>query len=70
MWFFATARHQVTEKKVGLMFHNMNAGNPNSFLYEPDTGREAFTDSRVKSGSIRLTWQATERQKFSLHFDE
>ena len=70
VWFFATARHQVTEKKVGLMFHNLNAGNPNSFLYEPDTGREASTDSRVTSGSIRLTWQTTQRQKFTLHFDE
>jgi carboxypeptidase family protein len=70
VWFFVTARHQVTEKKVGLMFYNKNAGNPNAFLYEPDTSRPAYTDSRLSGTSARLTWQATARQKFSLHFDE
>ena len=41
VWFFVTARHLVTEKKVGLMFYNKNAGNPTAFLYEPDTSRPA-----------------------------
>jgi hypothetical protein len=78
LWFFASARTKETEKDVP-MFYNLNAGLPPtsatpatdpSYRYEPDRARRAFSDSRTHAGNIRLTWQATARQKFNIYFDE
>ena len=79
LWFFASARTKNTEKRVPI-FYNLNEGlapstafSPNldpSFRYAPDTTRRAYNDSRTHSANVRLTWQATERHKFTVYFDE
>ena len=38
-------------------------------FYEPDQGRPAFTDSYVRDSGLRMTWQATAKQKVSMSFN-
>ena len=38
IWFFTTARSQGSSSKIPV-FYNKNEGNPNAWLYVPDTGR-------------------------------
>ncbi|HXH25716.1 MAG TPA: TonB-dependent receptor, partial [Vicinamibacterales bacterium] len=70
LWFFATGRHQGNRSLVAGIWVNKNAGNPNAWHYEPDYGRQAKDDGTWKNGSIRVTWQATPRNKFSVWWDE
>jgi hypothetical protein len=69
VWFFASGRTKRTEKKVPIMLYNKNAGT-NAWLYEADASRQAFNDSTTHAGNVRLTWQASQRHKLNLYFDE
>jgi hypothetical protein len=68
LWYFVSGRTKVTEKRVP-MFTNLFAGDPNSWRYEPDPNSRAFSDSRTNGGNLRLTWQASTRNKLNLYFD-
>ncbi len=70
LWFFATARYQGNHKLVGGMFNNLNAGNVNAWTYVPDEDNQASDDSSWKNASVRLTWQASQRNKFNVYWDE
>jgi hypothetical protein len=52
------------------MFQNTNAGNPNSWVVNFDTSKQAFNNSLERQATIRLTWQATPRNKFNAHWSE
>jgi hypothetical protein len=52
------------------MWFNKNAGNPDAWTYEPDLSRRAIDDGTWKNTSLRLTWQATARNKFNVFWDE
>jgi len=69
VWFFVSGRTKRTEKKVPIMLYNQNAGT-NSWLYVADPARQAFNDSTTHAGNARLTWQASQRHKLNLYFDE
>ena len=70
LWYFFTARHQGNRRDVTNMYVNLNAGNPNSWTYEPDLSRPAINDGTWKNASLRLTWQVTPRNKVNLFWDE
>ncbi len=70
LWYFATARTQGSERYVTNLFYNRNAGNPDAWTYEPDPNRQAFSDRVAKTATLRLTWQATTRNKFNTYWDE
>jgi len=70
LWFFWTGRHQGNRSLVAGIWANKNANNPNAWHYEPDYNRQAKDDGTWKNSSIRLTWQATPRNKFSVWWDE
>ena len=69
LWYFVSGRTKRTEKKVPIMLYNKNAGT-NAWLYDADTTRGAFNDSVTHAGNVRLTWQASQKQKFNIYFDE
>jgi hypothetical protein len=52
------------------MFYNKNAGNPNSWVVDFDRSKQAFNNNLERQATIRLTWQATPRNKFSGHWSE
>ena len=68
--FFWTGRYQAKRSLVAGIWENRNANNPNAWNYDPDYGRQARDDGTWKNSSIRLTWQASLRNKFSIWWDE
>jgi hypothetical protein len=52
------------------MFWNRNAGNLNAWTVDFDRSQQAFTKTVQRQGTIRLTWQATPRNKFNIHWAE
>ena len=65
-WFYVSPRFHGAETAVSGMFHNLNAGIPNAWTYEPDLSRPAMNISDFRTGDLRLTYQATPRNKLGL----
>lgn len=70
LWYYAAARRQGNDRYVTGMFHNQNFGNPDAWTYVADQNRQAINSGLWKNGSLRLTLQATSRNKFNLFWDE
>jgi hypothetical protein len=52
------------------MYANRNAGDPTKWTYEADTTRQSRTAGSWSVASLRLTAQATPRNKFNIYRDE
>jgi hypothetical protein len=70
LWFFYLGRVYGNGTSVPGMFANANAGNPNSWSYSPDTTLQARNDTSTLANGLRLTWQASQRNKINLFWDE
>jgi len=70
LWFFWTGRHQGNRSLVAGIWENRNASNPNAWHYDPDFSKQAKDDGTWKNSSVRLTWQASPRNKFGVWWDE
>ena len=70
LWFFGAARYQGNRKLVAGMFDNLNAGNPAAWTYVGDKTSQSRDDGTWKSFNVRLTWQASPRNKFSFYEDQ
>jgi len=70
LWFYSTYRQVGSERTVPGMWWNRNAGNPNAWTVDFDKSRPAFNDTLERQGTLRLTWQATPRNKFNIHWSE
>lgn len=70
LWYFITARDEGQHRTVPGIFPNLNAGDPTKYLYAPDTTKETRGAESWQVGSIRLTWQATPRNKFNFSWNE
>jgi hypothetical protein len=64
VWFWFSTRWQGAESFVPI-FENLNAYKPTEFLYAPDESRRGELQSRVQQNSIRVTWQASPRNKIA-----
>jgi hypothetical protein len=67
LWFFSSARWQENSSYLAGNYYNKNAGDPNSWVYEPDVSRQAFTPTTQSSYNTRFTWQAHPKHKFSVY---
>ena len=70
LWFFTDTRYHGFSNYVAGMFFNKNAGDITKWTYEPDLNKQAVADTNWKNASLRLTWQATPRNKFSAFHDD
>src|SRR4029453_15701823 len=70
LWFYTVYRQVGGERTVPGMFYNKNARHPNSWLVDLDRSKQAFNNSLERQFTIRLTWQATPRNKFNAHWSE
>ena len=70
LWFFLSTKRQITRLYVSGMYYNKNDGNPNAWAYEPDLTRRAIYDGTWTNVPLRLTLQATPRNKFNIFWDE
>jgi hypothetical protein len=63
LWFFATYRYQRNLQTVASMWDNKNAGDNTKWSYDPDFTKPSEDDGEWRNHSVRLTWQATPRNK-------
>ena len=70
LWFYLTGRYQRTDRYVAGMYYNKNAGNPNSWVYDPDYSQQALSDGLWHGATLRTTWQISQRQKINFFWDE
>ena len=70
LWFFGTYRYQINRQAVASMWVNKNAGDLSKWTYDPDFSKQAVDDGTWKNASLRLTWQANQRNKFTVWSDD
>jgi Carboxypeptidase regulatory-like domain len=63
LWFFGAARKSITQQYAAGIYWN-KLHQPQSLLYQPDLSRPASSDDFYRDYSLRLTLQATEKNKF------
>ena len=64
VWYFAAGRYTASKNQLAGIFFNKTQGTP---LYTPDLSRPGYRDDELASGALRLTWQATQKDKFNFH---
>ncbi|HEY7442501.1 MAG TPA: carboxypeptidase regulatory-like domain-containing protein [Vicinamibacterales bacterium] len=69
LWFFANIRDEGQHEEIPGLFGNANAGNAARWDYVEDRSVQARTASAKTITSVRLTAQATPRNKFSFYYD-
>jgi hypothetical protein len=65
LWFYASGRWQTNQFYIPGSVGNANAGNPDAWFWDPDTSVRGKFNTTQNSGSLRLTYQASPRNKFS-----
>jgi Carboxypeptidase regulatory-like domain len=70
LWYFLNLRNQGSHSSVSGMFANQNAGDPTKWTYLKDETRQSRTAGSWTVASLRLTLQATPRNKFNIYWDE
>jgi hypothetical protein len=63
LWFFTAHRTWGSQEELAGVYFNRLQG---SLFYEPDLSRPGYYDNYVKDSNLRLTWQATPKQKVAL----
>jgi hypothetical protein len=70
LWYFLNARTQGNTRIIANVYYNQSASDPARWLYAPDPSQPEYSDRTWENGSLRLTWQASSRNKFSAFWDE
>ena len=69
LWFYFAPRMQGSTARVPNAFYNLNEGVWGA-NYAPDVNRPAKDVNETKNASLRLTWQASQKNRISLFWDE
>ncbi len=70
LWFFYNTRYSSSANSLPGIFYNLNAGNPNQWLYRPDTTQEVSNSSKgTINPTLRMTGQISPKNKLSLYWD-
>jgi hypothetical protein len=70
LWYYGVLRDQGSHRSVPGMYANVNAGDPTKWNYVADTTRQSRTAAAYRIANLRLTIQATPRNKFGVYWDE
>jgi hypothetical protein len=65
LWFFTAHRYWGSSKYIQGTYYNKS---PNKLLYIPDLDRVAHTNWYYHDNNLRLTWQATARNKIAVFY--
>jgi hypothetical protein len=66
LWFYTTQRSWGNTNFVAGAYYNAD---PTAWIYVPDLNRQAIDDNRNRHHNIRLTWQASPKNKINVSFD-
>jgi hypothetical protein len=69
LWYRVAARDEGQHRKIPNIFPNLNAGTPER-LYLPDRTKEVRGAESWRLYTVRLTIQATTKDKINVHWDE
>jgi hypothetical protein len=69
LWYYGTLRDEGQHRSIPGIYPNLNAGDPTKFTYLADTSKQAQGAESFQIASLRLTAQATPRNKFNIHQD-
>ena len=72
LWYFVDARRWVSSLTQAGSFFNANEALtlPNNLYYAKDSTRPGYSNNYYNDEGVRLTWQATNRNKIGLNFIE
>ena len=70
LWFFGAYQNRLGSMFAGGVFEDRNFNNPAAWTYDPDPSRPVTNTQWQKDGQLRLTWQATPRNKLGLTWME
>jgi hypothetical protein len=70
LWFFLAGRQMRSEMYAAGLFENANLNNRNAWTFVPDLSKPAFNVRTQNDAQIRLTWQASTRNKLALTWQE
>ena len=70
LWFYASFRWNGNENYAAGAFYNRNANNPNAWTFDPDPSRPLTNNYDNRDGQIRLTLQASRRDKIGFVFHD
>ena len=66
LWFYGSFREWGNKRQAANKFYNATQHTP---FYTPDLSRPAFAKEWYESKAIRVTWRATEKNKFNFFAD-
>jgi hypothetical protein len=69
LWFFTNVRTVGTHQDQPNLYGNLNAADPNNWTYQQDPDLKVRSANAKRVGAARLTWQATQRNKFGFYMD-
>jgi hypothetical protein len=71
LWYFGLGYYRGSSNDVPGMYHNLNAGDPSKWTYEPDLSRPAVSEGHGPlQPNLRLTFQLSGRDRLNLFWDE
>jgi hypothetical protein len=70
VWFYASGRYQGAYLFAPGMFYNANANNPARWDYVADTSRPASIEKTWLDGQMRLSWQASPKNKIGATYTQ
>jgi hypothetical protein len=68
LWFYTALRRQVQNIFAG-GFENLNAGNPNAWVYAADVNSRTVNRATQIGGNGRATWQVNAKNKLAFYYD-
>ena len=69
IWFFGSFRHWGVNQTLANSFYPATPFSPTDVALNPDLTRKAVDNNLIKSFMTRLTWQVSQKNKFSFYLD-
>ena len=69
IWFYSNVRTVGTYQDSPNLYGNANVSNPNNWTYVADPNVKVRNATSKKIGATRLTWQASQKNKFGFYID-
>jgi hypothetical protein len=70
LWYYMSIREQGSRRNTLNVYYNTNAGDPAKWSYAPDFNKPAYYDRQWENYTPRITWQASQKNKFTFSWDE
>jgi hypothetical protein len=70
LWYYGVFREEGAHRSVSGMYANRNAGDPTRWTYERDLSRQSVSPGSYRILNLRLTVQASARNKIGVFWDE